>query len=120
MKFLVFFAFILTLLPAVAFAQEGSLQKLLAGILGFTNGTLIPFLFGIAFLIFIYNSFRYFILNGENEKGQENAKNLAIYSVAAFVFLFIFWGIVNLFTTSSGLEGKDKPCPDYLERKGGC
>jgi hypothetical protein len=85
MKFLTLFALV-TLMPSFVYAQTASLETLLKGIVGFTNNTLIPFLVGIAFLFFVINVFRYFILNGENEKGQENAKNLAMYSVAAFVF----------------------------------
>lgn len=119
MKFIALFAFV-ALSPNLAYAQDANLETLLKGIVGFTNSTLIIFLFGIAFLIFIINVVRYFVINGENEDGRENAKNLAIYSVAAFVFLIIFWGIVNLLSTSSGLEGEKQSCPDYLARKGAC
>jgi uncharacterized membrane protein (GlpM family) len=115
MKFLTLFALV-TLMPSFVYAQTASLETLLKGIVGFTNNTLIPFLVGIAFLFFVINVFRYFILNGENEKGQENAKNLAMYSVAAFVFLLIFWGIVNMLSTSSGLEGCNRGTFDYVDR----
>ena len=118
MKFITLFTLSIFFVPAIATAQ--SIQTLLPNIVIVINQSFLPFLFSIAFVLFVYNAFRYFILNGENEKGRENAKNLAIYSVTAFVFLIIFWGIVNLLSTSSGLEGKNKPCPDYLERKGGC
>lgn len=115
MKFLTLFALV-ALMPSFVHAQTASLETLLKGIVGFTNNTLIPFLVGIAFLIFVINVFRYFILNGENEKGQEDAKNLAMYSVAAFVFLLIFWGIVNMLSTSSGLEGCKQSNFDYVDR----
>lgn len=119
MKFIYLFA-LFVFLPSLAYAQTANLETLLKGIVSFTNSSLILFLFGIAFLIFVINVFRYFILNGENEDGRENAKNLAIYSVAAFVFLIIFWGIINLLSTSSGLEGEKQSCPDYLAKKGAC
>ena len=115
MKFLTLFALVV-LVPSFAYAQTANLETLLKGIVGFANNTLIPFLVGIAFLIFVINVFRYFILNGENEEGQENAKNLAVYSVAAFVFLLIFWGIVNILSTSSGLEGCKQSKFDYVAR----
>lgn len=115
MKFLTLFTMV-ALTPSFAYAQTANLETLLKGIVGFTNNTLIPFLVGIAFLIFVINVFRYFILNGENEDGRENAKNLAIYSVAAFVFLLIFWGIINLLSTSSGLEGCKQSNFDYVDR----
>jgi succinate dehydrogenase/fumarate reductase cytochrome b subunit len=103
-------------LPQLSFAQDSSLQILFANIPTFIDGVLIPFLFGLAFLIFVINVIRYFVIEGNNEKGRENAKALAIYSVAAFVFLIIFWGIVNMFTSSSGLDDCTQPMGDYEAR----
>lgn len=100
--------------PAIASAQ--SLQNLLTNIPIFFNNVLIPFLFGIAFLIFVINAVRFFIIEGSNEEGRKKAKALAIYSVAAFVFLIIFSGIVNLLVETTELGGKDAPVSDYYER----
>lgn len=100
-------------IPAISFAAS-SLQNLLKNILLFINSTLIPFLFGIAFLIFTINVIRYFVIGGSNDKGRENAKNLAIYSVAAFIFLIVFSGIVYILSTSTGLDKGVQPCPDYI------
>ena len=101
----------LLLFPHLTFAQ--TMQKLFANIPQFINNALIPFLFGMAFLVFVYNVIRYFVIGATNEKDRENAKNLAIYSVAAFVFLIIFWGIINMLNSSLGLQGKAQPCSDY-------
>ncbi len=108
----------LLLLPHLTFAQTA--QLLLENIPKFISNVLIPFLFGMAFLVFVYNIIRYFVIGGSNEKEHDNAKNLAIYSVAAFVFLVIFWGIVNMLTNSLGLEGEDQPCSDYQKTFGNC
>ncbi len=118
MKFYLYIASILIFLPVIASAQ--SIQTLLPNIVTFINTVLIPFLFGLAFLIFAYNAVLYFIIGGSNEDGRENAKNLAIYSVAAFLFLIIFWGIINILSTSIGLEGGKQLCPDYMKVKGKC
>lgn len=104
----------LTLVPALTFAATPSLQKLLTNILLFINSTLIPFLFGIAFLFFAINVVRYFVAGAGNKDVREDAKNVALYSVMAFVFLVIFWGIVNMLVSSSGLQGDPAPCPDYM------
>jgi peptidoglycan/LPS O-acetylase OafA/YrhL len=120
MKSFTFFALaVFVLLPNFAFAQA-SLQTFIPNLVKFGNDVLIPFLLGIAFLIFIYNVFRYFILDGSNEQSREDAKAFATYSVAAFVFLIIFFGIVNMLATSVGLEGETQQCPDYLKNKGAC
>lgn len=101
--------------PFLAYAQGTSAQSLMKNLMAFFN-LLIPFMFGMAFLFFVINVFRYFILGGHNEDSQKKAKSLAIYSIAAFVFLVIFYGIVNILTTSLGLERQDMPVPDYRTR----
>lgn len=100
------------LLPLVASAQ--TMQVFIKNILDFINDTIIPFLFGIAFLFFVYNAFRFFILGGDNKEDQEKAKALAIYSVAAFVFLIVFWGIINVLSSSIGLNGANSQQSDYI------
>ncbi len=107
------------LVPNLAFAQS-SLQKLLTNIPNFINTVLIPFLFGIAFLIFVYNVIRYFVAGAENKDLKEDAKNIALYSVAAFVFLIVFFGIVRMFVDSTGLQNKTQPCSDYQKAYGTC
>jgi len=99
-------------LPTVVFAQ--SLQLFVIDFMVFINIVLLPFLIGIAFLIFVINVVRYFILESNNPEGREKAKNVAYYSIIAFVFIIIFWGIVNILAGSLGLGGGPPPCPDYL------
>jgi succinate dehydrogenase/fumarate reductase cytochrome b subunit len=108
----------LTLTPYFAFAANSSLQTFFKNLVGFINKTVIPFILGIAFLIFVINAVRYFVFQSGEEEGRENAKNLALYSVLAFVVIILFWGIVNLVNSSVGLSGKNAPTPDYLETNG--
>jgi succinate dehydrogenase/fumarate reductase cytochrome b subunit len=107
----------LILIPSFAHAQ--SLQVLFTNILVFINRAVIPFILGIAFLFFAINAIRYFVIESDTEDGREKAKNLAIYSVLAFVVILLFWGIVNLLSQSIGLEGKNAVVPDYIQRGGG-
>jgi len=97
------------------------LQGLITNIIQFLSGVVVPFLFGIAFLFFVINAIRYFVIGGSNEEGQKKARQLAIYGIAAFVFLIVFYGIVNLLVNSIDLEGTaNMPCPDYIKVSGGC
>lgn len=107
------------ILPTIALAQTLSAQGFIAGFLAFANSVLIPFLLGFAFLFFVFNAFRFFIVNGSNEDGQKNAKNLAVYGVLAFVVLVVFWGVVNLLASSAGFNKGQQPTPDYVENNGG-
>lgn len=101
----------LLLLPFVASAQTA--QLFVTNFVLFLNARVIPFLIGVAFLFFLINAIRYFVIESANEEGREKAKSLAIYSVAAFVFLIIFWGIINLLVSSLGLGGCAAPQSDY-------
>jgi len=108
------FALLFSITPQAALAVDpdptttGSLQLLLAGIGGFMNSVLIPFILGIAFLIFVINVVRFFIIGSHEVEGQKNARYLALYSIAAFVFILSFWGIVNFFI--GGIGFNNDPC----------
>ncbi|MFM2423869.1 MAG: hypothetical protein RLZZ70_256 [Candidatus Parcubacteria bacterium] len=96
-------------------AGSNGLQNVIPALLGFIDSYLIPFLLGIAFLVFIWNAIKYFVIEGDNEDGHKNAKNLALYSVAAFVFIASFWSIVNILTSGIGLDNCNNDlAPDYL------
>ena len=109
--------FLLTvfLFPLITFAQTGSLQSLLGGIGEFFNIVIIPFMLSIAFFIFVVNVIRFFVIQGDSEDGQKNAKNLAVYSIGAFVFILSFWGIVNIVANGIGLNSDEAPTSDYFD-----
>ena len=109
---------LLSFAPFFASAQTLSAQGFIAGFLAYVNTYFLPFLFGFAFLFFVINAIRFFVINGSNEDGRKNAKNLAIYGVLAFVVLIVFWGVVNLLASSIGLSTASTPTPDYLQKNG--
>lgn len=116
MKYVYTAVSLLTLTPALALAQTPSIYSLFNNIIAVLSSVVIPFLWGIAFLMFVWNAVRYFVIEGHSEDGREKAKSLMIWSVAAFVFVSIFWGIINMLATSTGLTGGQQPCSDYTLR----
>ncbi len=97
--------------PQLAQAQD--LQSYIIGFIALTDDILIPFLLGMAFLFFVINVIRYFVIEGGNKDAKEKARALAIYGVAAFVLIIVFWGLVNMLATSLGLSGCEQPSSDY-------
>lgn len=94
-----------------------SLQEFIIGITLFANNVIIPFLFGLALLFFIWNAYRFFVAGGSDQNAQENAKKLALYGVGAFVFLVSLWGIINLLVGGLGFNNSNYPIePDYIEQ----
>ena len=101
------------LTPVLAFAQgiadgadAGPFQDLLENILVFTNNVLIPFIIGIGFLVFVWGMFKYFIVGGANDDAKEQGKSLMIYATLGFLLIIVFWGVVNLLSSSTGLQGE--------------
>lgn len=100
--------------PLTSFAQQPGLQEYIPAILEFISTVLIGFLIGIAFLLFVINIIRYFVIDGANEKTRSDARMYAIYALLAFVILILFWGLINLIGSSTGLGGTAPLTPDYL------
>ncbi len=103
----------LAFLPFVAAAQQtgpatslssGNLTAYMNSILSFINNAVIPFILGVAFLIFVFGMFQYFIAGGANEEAREKGKSLLIYAILGFVLIIIFWGIINLLGSATGLQ----------------
>jgi uncharacterized membrane protein YidH (DUF202 family) len=101
---------LLFLMPSLVTAQGfdpsgGAFGALLANILIFVNEVLIPFIIGIGFLAFVWGMFKFFILGGADEEKKEQGKSLMIWATIGFVLIIIFFGVVNLLTSSTGLSG---------------
>lgn len=97
----------LVFLPGVAFASANfsQLNSIFQGITTFINTILVPLVFALAFLLFIWGLFVTFILGGSDEGKQTEGKQLMLYAILAFVLMVCVWGIVNLVGTTFGLSG---------------
>lgn len=113
-KLLAFLILSFLFTPSISLAAPANLQNFIAGFITVLGKIIIPFIFFIAFLMFVIGVFRFFILDSHTEEGRTAAKSLVIYSIIFFVFAIIFWGIINLLTTSTGLQGEKQPVPDYI------
>jgi len=99
-------------LPLVTNAQlatsgdAGPFQDFLINILIFINQVLIPFIIGIGFLFFVWGMFLYFIMGGADEEKKVKGRELMVNGTIGFVVIILFFGIINLLTGSTGLEGE--------------
>lgn len=91
-----------------------TLQSMLGALYGAFNSYIIPFLVTIAFIAFIINVVRYFILKSDSEDGRSNARRYLIWSLIGFVIIVAMWGIINLFILLFGFNSFGGiVCPDY-------
>lgn len=86
-------------LPLVAFAQQlNNLSDAGTFIINFISNILVPVLFAVAFIVFLWGAFDAFILgaNDEGKKGQ--GKNLMLWGLIGFFVMVSIWGLVNILT----------------------
>jgi heme/copper-type cytochrome/quinol oxidase subunit 4 len=97
-------------LPVVVFAAPanfGEIGGFISTIMEFINNTLIPLVFALALLMFIWGMFQFFIMGGSDEGKQEQGKSLMLYAIAGFVLMVSVWGIVNMISNGLGFSGND-------------
>lgn len=76
----------------------------LSNLAHFFSYRIVPFLLGLAFVVFVWGMVQYFVIGGANDDAKAKGKNLMVYAVAAFVVIVIFFGIVQLLANSTGLQ----------------
>ncbi len=100
------------LAPAFAFAQTGptgtfgGIGTTVGAFITFINSYLVPAVFALAFLLFIWGMFKFFFLSGANEEGRDQGKSLMLWGVIAFVMMVSIWGLVNVAATSLGFKAQ--------------
>lgn len=106
-------AFAFVLIPAFALAQTNdtssfnliNVRNSIANISAFINQVLIPAIFTLAFLFFVWGVFKAFILKGHDEESREQGKKFILWSVLGLVAMLCVWGVVNLIASSLGWQG---------------
>lgn len=88
------FAALLT--PALALAQFDEIDELGANVTLFINNTIVPLIFAIAFVVFLWGVVKFFIIGKDSEIDKESARNYMLWGIGGFVLMVSIWGIVNL------------------------
>ncbi|MES2668634.1 MAG: pilin [Patescibacteria group bacterium] len=85
-------------LPFVASAQVTATDaaSLGSGLIGLINNVAVPLLFALAFIVFIYGVFQYFIAGGHDEEKRETGKSLMLWGIIGFFVMVSVWGLVNI------------------------
>ena len=97
-------ALMMVVLPGVAFGQFGEVNDFLDDVSSFINSSLIPLIFGLALLVFIFGVFKYFILGGGEEESRDEGKKLMLWAIIGFVAMVSVFGVVNLIAGGLGFS----------------
>jgi NADH:ubiquinone oxidoreductase subunit 2 (subunit N) len=101
---------VLFIVPALAFAQITSVQSAGQFVINIINTVAVPVLFAIAFIVFIWGIFQYFILSKGNEEKQGEARSLMLYGLVGFFLMVSVWGLVNILIGTFNLNAN---VPNY-------
>jgi fumarate reductase subunit D len=85
-------------LPLVSLAAINNLSDAGSFIINTINNVLVPVLFAVAFIVFLWGAFYTFIVGANNEEVKEKGKNLMIYGLIGFFVMVSIWGLVNILT----------------------
>lgn len=99
---------------SVGFSTQGSCNGA-AGyailIMGIINHVLVPVIFTIAFVVFIWGMFKYFIAGGANPEEQAKGWKLLMYGLIGFAVMISIWGLVNIILHTFHLSDTAPPYP---------
>lgn len=87
----------------------GAICSVAETILFVINSVLVPVLFAIAFIVFLWGVFlKYIYSHGEPEKVSEGHR-LILWGLIGFVIMISVWGLVNVVANTFGLYGYSAP-----------
>lgn len=92
-----------------AHAATNTVSSDISAFLNFINGYLVPLIFAVAFLLFLWGVFRYFIAGGDSDENRKEGRQFILYAIIGFVLMVCVWGIVNLIQDSIGLGSQSEP-----------
>jgi len=85
-------------LPLVSSAAVNNLSDAGSFIINTINNVLVPVLFAVAFIVFLWGAFNTFILGANSEEVKEKGKNLMLWGLIGFFVMVSIWGLVNILT----------------------
>jgi hypothetical protein len=68
------------------------------------NDILVPLLFGVAFIVFLYGVAKTYIFSLGDEGEVKKGHSLILWGVIGFVVMISLWGLVNIVANTFGLQ----------------
>jgi heme/copper-type cytochrome/quinol oxidase subunit 4 len=75
-----------------------------AGIIVVLNKVVVPVIFALAFLVFIFGVVKFFFLSSDNEKGRESGRAFMFWGILGIAMLLSVWGFVSLLLSTLGIS----------------
>ena len=85
-------------LPLVSLAAVNNLSDAGSFVINIINNVLVPVLFAVAFIVFLWGAFYTFILGANSDDVKEKGKSLMLWGLIGFFVMVSIWGLVNILT----------------------
>ena len=99
------------LLPLLAFAQINSITDAGHIVINLIDNVAVPIVFAMAFLVFIYGIFQYFIQEGHDEEKREAGRSLMLWGIIGFFVMVSVWGLVHVLLGTFSLQSQAPAYP---------
>ncbi|MDE1925385.1 MAG: hypothetical protein KGH79_04405 [Patescibacteria group bacterium] len=73
------------------------------GIIGVLSTIVVPVIFTLAFIVFIWGVVKYFFLHGGEETQREEGRKFILWGIIGMVILFAVWTIVGILLSTLGI-----------------
>lgn len=80
-----------------------------ASLLFIIDRVLVPLIFALAFLAFIWGVFQAFILNAEDTEKRKEGKKFVLYGLIGFFLMISVWGITRIAVSTFGFQNDTRP-----------
>ena len=98
-------------LPFLVFAQQiNSISDAGDIVINIIDNVAVPIVFAMAFLVFIYGIFQYFIQGGHDEEKREAGRSLMLWGIIGFFVMVSVWGLVHVLLGTFRLQ---QQAPQY-------
>jgi hypothetical protein len=80
---------------------------------GTVNSYLVPILIAIAFIVFLFGVYKYFIQGAADEKNREEGRKFVLWGIIGFVIISSVWGLVNIVSGTIVPSSANQNHPNY-------
>ncbi len=92
-----------------ASAANSPLGQFLLLLVNIINTILVPLIFALAFIVFIWGVFNYFVYGAANQEKRDEGKKFVMWGIIGFFVMLSIWGIINVLGDTFGISGDSQP-----------
>jgi hypothetical protein len=93
----------------VSGAVGSTFQVYVSYIVCIINNSIIPLMFALAVVFFVWGAIKFFIINADEEAKREQGKQFMVWGIVALAVMLSVWGLVNILGVTFGISSSGLP-----------